>query len=422
MDIDKQLNKGTMKTIIKSLLILIGLGLFLLPSCQNGPKSDAPYKALIITGQNNHTCEESTPILKEILDNTDLFDTYIAISPAAGEDMSGYTPVFSDYDLIVLDYTGDAWPKETQDSFIDYVSGGGAVVVYHAADNAFPDWPEFNKVIGVGGWGKRSEKDGPYVRWRDGEIVKDMTPGRGGSHGAQHAFVVTTRVEDHPITNGLPEKWLHAKDELYSELRGPAENLTVLATSYADTAKGGTGEHEPVLMTINYGQGRVFHTVLGHVMGGGPHPAVECVGFIVTLQRGAEWAVTGQVTQEVPDAFPGVNTLSFWDKFRPYSLEELMDCITNYHYGDSRNCLQDLNVMIRNAASDENERKLMETRLIKFLKSNASPDAKNIILQQVGVVATDASVPTLEKLLDDEDVSEMARFALERIKSEYTNN
>jgi len=336
--------------------------------------------------------------------------------------MSNYKPVFSDYDLIVLDYTGDAWPEETQTAFVDYVSGGGAVVVYHAADNAFPDWLEFNKIIGVGGWGNRDENSGPYLRWRDGEIVKDMTPGRGGSHGRQHEFVVTTRVEDHPIMNGLPAKWLHTQDELYSELRGPAENLTVLATSFADTSKGGSGEHEPMLMTINYGEGRVFHTVLGHVGGNGPYPAAECVGFIVTLQRGAEWAVSGEVTQEIPSAFPGANTTSRWEKYRAYTLEEVMECMTNYHFGDNNSCQQDMVAMIRSASVDPDEVKLMETRLIKFLKSNATADAKNLVLQEISFIGTSACEPAIEKLLDDDDTKEMARFALERINSEYTNN
>jgi len=67
-----------------------------------------------------------------------------------------------------------------------------------------------------------------------------------------------------------------------------------------------TGEHEPVLMTIRYGRGRVFHTTLGHV---GPADAnrttaIDCAGFIVTLQRGAEWAATGEVIVDVPSDFP----------------------------------------------------------------------------------------------------------------------
>jgi len=411
-----------MKTINKSIIILlIGIGILTVPACQNDSEINAPYKALIITGQNNHTWEASSPILQEILDNSGLFATSIAKSPAQGEDMSGFTPVFTDYDVIVLDYTGDSWPKETQDAFLAYVKAGGGVVVYHAADNAFPDWKEFNKVIGIGGWGKRSEKDGPYIRWRNGEIVRDTTPGRAGSHGEQHAFVVTIREKDHPITKGLPEAWLHAQDELYSQLRGPAENLTVLATAFADTAKGGTGENEPALMTIRYGQGRIFHTTLGHVSGTGPYPAVECVGFIVTLQRGAEWAATGEVTQEVPIAFPGRNSLSSWDKFRPYTLDELLECMEDYMPGDSRICLQDLSNMIRKADADLDKLKTIELSLIKFLKDDASDDAKNFVMKELSLFGSKTSLPVLNKLLKDNDTKEMARFAKERITNEYTN-
>ena len=53
------------------------------------------------------------------------------------------------------------------------------------------------------------------------------------------------------------------------------------------------------MMTITYGKGRIFHTALGHAI-----ISQRCVGFITTLQRGAEWAVTGDVTQKVPNDFP----------------------------------------------------------------------------------------------------------------------
>jgi uncharacterized protein len=138
------------------------------------------------------------------------------------------------------------------------------------------------------------------VLWRDGKMTLVDKPGRAGSHGPQAPFQVVTRNTDHPITKGLPEKWMHAKDELYSTLRGPAKNVTLLATAYADPANKGTGEHEPVLFTIDYGKGRVFHTVLGH----GVEPAMQCAGFISTFQRGSEWAATGKVTLPVPADFP----------------------------------------------------------------------------------------------------------------------
>ena len=90
---------------------------------------------------------------------------------------------------------------------------------------------------------------------------------------------------------GLPKTWLHVPDELYHKLRGPAKNMTILATSFSDKKKGGTGRHEPALFTIRYGKGRIFHTILGH-----DAPQARCAGFVFTLQRGTEWAATGKVS------------------------------------------------------------------------------------------------------------------------------
>jgi len=144
-------------------------------------------------------------------------------------------------------------------------------VIIHAADNSFGDWPQYNEMIGVGGWGGRNEKSGPMLYWEDGQIVRDTSPGRGGTHGPRHEFTVDTREPGHPIMKGLPTKWLHASDELYARMRGPAKNLTVLATAY-DTKK--TNRHEPQLMVIDYGNGRAFHTTRGH-----DPKSMDCVGF-----------------------------------------------------------------------------------------------------------------------------------------------
>jgi type 1 glutamine amidotransferase len=92
---------------------------------------------------------------------------------------------------------------------------------------------------------------------------------------------------------------MHAKEELYNQLRGPAKNLTVLATALSPKDKRGSGRHEPVVMVIEYGKGRVCHNVLGHA-----DAQMKSVAFIVLFQRGAEWAATGKVTQEVPADFP----------------------------------------------------------------------------------------------------------------------
>lgn len=253
-------------------------------------------KALIVDGQNNHNWKGTTPVLQEYLEQAGRFTVDVATT---GSDITEFKPTFTDYDVVVLNYNGADWPQETQAAFVDYVRSGGGLVVYHAANNSFPEWKEYNTIIGLGGWGGRNEQDGPYIRYRDGEIIRDTSPGRGGSHGRQHEYVVETIDTQHPITRGMPAKWRHVSDELYDRLRGPAENMTLLAIAYSDKATGGTGENEPVLFTIDYGKGRVFHTVLGDNV-----KQLNCVGFAVTFQRGAEWAATGEVTQEIPKKMP----------------------------------------------------------------------------------------------------------------------
>jgi hypothetical protein len=251
--------------------------------------------------------------------------------------------------------------------------------------------------------------------------VRDTFPGSAGSHGAQHAFRVTIRDTVHPITKGLPVAWMHCQDELYSTLRGPAENLTVLATAYADTAKGGTGENEPMLMTINYGKGRVFHTALGHAAGDSAYPAMECVGFIVTTQRGAEWAATGVVTQAIPEVFPTINVESKWPLFRPLTLPEILSNLKDYKPGDTRYNLQDLTNYIRANYDGGEKYAIVEKGLLEFLQGTGSVDTKNYILKELSVFGSDMALPVLKKLQKNEETAEMARYAIERITGQYTN-
>lgn len=235
-----------------------------------------------------------------------LFDVTVIRSPEAGSDMSSFAPPFSRYDVVVMDYEGSDWPAPTRTAFAGYVADGGGLVLLHAANNAFPAWPEFLEISGVGGWGGRDETWGPMVRWRDGQATLDTTTRGTAMHPPRHDFLVVSRAPDHPIMRGLPAAWMHAADEIYSRLRGPAVNLQVLATASASTGVGGTGEHEPMLMTIRYGKGRVFHNTLGHAGADDSVSvsALSCVGFIVSIQRGTEWAATGRVTQHVPADFP----------------------------------------------------------------------------------------------------------------------
>lgn len=286
-----------------SLIVILGsvfLGMAGVAIGQAAEASKDKLRALIVDGQNNHDWKSTTTLLREALESSGRFTVDVATSPPAGQDMSSFRPKFADYDVVVSNYNGDRWAKETEADFEKFVAGGGGFVSVHAANNAFPEWPEYNRMIGLGGWYGRTEKAGPYVYLDDaGKLVRDASAGDGGHHGPQHEFQIRVRDAEHPIMRGLPPLWMHTKDELYDSLRGPAEDLHILATAYSAPQFDGTERHEPMLMTLEYGNGRVFHTVLGHA-----DYSMNCVGFIATLQRGAEWAATGQVTISVPDDFP----------------------------------------------------------------------------------------------------------------------
>jgi len=288
--------------------------------------AQAKIKALIIDGQNNHVVwPKSTIMMKQYLEETGLFEVDINRSkytwqgkrekdwlPLAGvgetEDLNeskpdpNFAPKFSEYDVVISNFGWRAsdWPAATQKAFEDFVADGGGFVSVHAADNSFPNWKAYNQMIALGGWGDRNEKDGPYVYYNaEGKIVRDTAAGRGGAHGQQHEIPITVREPNHPIMKGIPTNWLTGMDECYGRMRGPAENMTILATGEDQTLPEFKGRHEPMLMVIDYGKGRVFHTTLGH-----DTPAFENVGFITTLLRGTEWAATGKVTIPVPKDFP----------------------------------------------------------------------------------------------------------------------
>jgi len=271
----------------------------------------APIKVMLLDGESAgpyHKWRLTTPVLKKALEETGLFAVDVVTAPAAGGDYTKFTPDFSAYQAVVLNYDApdDRWPATLKASFETYIKGGGGLVAVHAADNAFPQWTAFNEMIGVGGWRNRAENAGPFWFVKDGRVASDSAPGSAGSHGARTPYAITVRDASHPIVKGLPATWMHQGDELYARLRGPGKNMTVLATAYSDPANNGSGRDEPQLIALSYGRGRVFHTTLGHDVN-----AMSSVDFVVTLQRGTEWAATARVTQKVPASFPTAQAVSY---------------------------------------------------------------------------------------------------------------
>ncbi|MEM9283221.1 MAG: ThuA domain-containing protein [Verrucomicrobiota bacterium] len=282
--------------LTSSLALIVGLA-------SNSVFADEKIKVLVADGpQKAHKYLDTTPVLKEILSQVPRFEVeHSRSSPETCEDGS-YQPDFSQYDVVVVNegFGAADWPEATQKAFEEFMANGGGMVSIHAANNCWPEWEEYNKMTGLGGWGGRNEESGPYLYIdAEGNIVRDKSEGKGGAHGPQHEFEVVVRDTEHPITKGLPPTFMHGPDELYDRLRGPAENVTILATAFSSEEYKGTGRHEPALMTVAYGEGRVFHTILGHHV-----EQIKEGSFVTTFLRGTEWAATGAVTIPVPEDFP----------------------------------------------------------------------------------------------------------------------
>ena len=263
-----------------------------------GPTAAAEkLKALIIDGQNNHNWRATTPVLKDILLQSGRFEVEVATSPdgrAPKDAWEKFRPDFSKCEVVISNYNGQSWPDEVNAALVKFVRGGGGLVVIHAANNAFGGWKEWNEMIALG-WRGANFGDGLYYD-DAGKLVRvPKGKGRGTGHGRGHRFELVVRNDDHPITAGLPTTWLHEPEELYHGQRGPAKDVTILVTGYADKKTGGTGVSEPLVFVLPYGKGRVCVNLLGHGTSG-----MRGMGYQALHARGTEWAATGKVTLPVP--------------------------------------------------------------------------------------------------------------------------
>jgi len=263
---------------------------------------------LIVDGMNNHDWPRATKIFREILGSSGRFTVDVSTSPpadASNEAWDQWRPEFATYDVVLSNFNGGHkptslhWPREVEKALEGYVSEGGGLVIYHSANNSFPNWPAYNEMIGLG-W--RGRDFGPSLIVGPDENVIEIPKGHGRNpgHGPEHDFQITVLDCDHPITKGLPKEWNHRHEQLTHGQHGPAKNITVLSYAYSKD----TGDNEVMEWVIPFGRGRVYVTMLGHLWKGKPDTAVRCLGFQTTLIRGCEWAATGNVTYPMPEGFP----------------------------------------------------------------------------------------------------------------------
>lgn len=270
----------------------------------SGKDDLSAINVLLIDGQGTHNWRETTPVLKRTLEETGLFDVTVVTAPAEWENSEDFQLDLTDVDVVLLNYCGKKWSPKACTALLQFISNGGGLVLYHSANATFPDWPEFQPLMGVTGWGGRTSDFGPYRYWNEERhgVVQVNAPGPTGTMGKAEEYVIEVIAPSHPIMKDLSLKMLHGPDELYGNLRGKAENapnVMVLAAAFSSPESGGTGHKEPVLAAVLYGKGRVFQILYGHSSGN-----IRSVAFIVPFIRGTQWAATGKVTIPVPEDIP----------------------------------------------------------------------------------------------------------------------
>ncbi len=213
----------------------------------------APKRILILTGNEypGHPWKQTAPKLAEILRQ----DKRLAVEIQEDAKFLA-SPKLHEYDAMVLNYMNWQSPDpgpEARDGLKKFVSDGKGLVLFHFACGAFQGWDEFAKIAGRA-WD-------PKLR----------------GHDPRGPFRVDITAVDHPITRGM--KAFDTDDELYTCLAGDTP-ITVLAAAKSKVDK----KDYPMAFVLNYGKGRVFHSVLGHDL-----KAIAPQGVQDLYRRGIAW-------------------------------------------------------------------------------------------------------------------------------------
>lgn len=332
----------------------------------------APLRVLILSGQNNHAWQQTTPVLAWLLSTSARFSVAVSEHPesCAPADLADVDVVLSNWNTFGAGAAVREWSPPTRDAMLGFVRNGGGFVVVHAGGSMFTDWPEFQEMIG-GTWG----------------------PATG--HGPPHTFTVTPTAAAHPVTAGVAP--FRVRDELWHRLQLTGKP-TILATAFSAAAQGGTAAAEPVLLATTFGKGRCLNLVLGHDV-----DAMRADGFRVLLLRGTEWAATAAVT--LPPASP----TALWD------MGVLLRHLADYRVGGNREVLVSLDQAIHAAATSPEGRASATAALCAFLAEQTAVVPRDYACRLLALVGDQNAVAPLVALMADPALGDAARFALRRL-------
>ena len=239
--------------IIKGKFQIVVVCILLLLSCC----SDKPLRILILSGNNNHDWQNTTPLIRETLMRNLNCKIDITERPDTLHDS-----MLKSYDVLVSNW--NAWPElnhlwnpAAKQALENFMMQGGGFVCVHAASATHYDWPPYLKIVG-GRWGDKTH------------------------HGPIADCAVQIANKEHPITKGMDAFTI--RDELWVDIEC-SPSAEVLCAVQAEEYKHTNGKLEPVALITRYGKGRGFYLALGH-----DTAAMANLGWKNLLIRGTQWA------------------------------------------------------------------------------------------------------------------------------------
>ena len=310
------------------------------------------------------------------------------------DDYSVFTPEkLAQFDAVCLNNTTHLKfnPKETPErckALMDFVKGGKGLIGVHAATDNFYDWPEGMEMMG-----------GKFT-------------GHPWTAGGTWAFKIDD--PDHPLMAAFEGKGFKISDEIYRTdppLYSRSKQRVLMSLDLSDpatkSAKGVKPSDEDTGITWikTWGKGRLFYCSLGH------NDHIFWTPMIMQhYLDGIQFALGDYKVDTTPQ--PNVSSGKGSDMAQ---LQELLAQVKTYDWGQSRLALTEVSDIIKKAHGDKAELAKIEKALLGVLESDAKRAGKQFVCRELSLIGTEQSVPVLAEMLADEETSDMARYALERI-------
>ncbi len=222
-------------------------------ACTNEPK---PVRVLLVTGGHDFDREPFFAMMKSFagMTYTEVAhpDAWVMFKPENR----------NVYDVILLYDMPQAIDEQAKNDYMDCLKQGKGLVVLHHAYGAYPDWQEYQTIVGGRYY---------FTPWVDAKGVTQP------ASTYQHDVTFTVKVADkkHPVTKGIED--FEILDETYRDgCVNP--NVNILLTTNEPTST------PSIAWTNLYGRSRVVTILLGH-----DQHAWENPNFKTLLTQAVQW-------------------------------------------------------------------------------------------------------------------------------------